>query len=192
MAALHLPRSVVVGTSYGGILAMVLAVLRPTALAGAVLNDIGPRLEEVGLDHVTGFVGRDPALPDLDAAVAFLRERLAPLTLDEAGWRRFAANTFRADEAGVWRPRWDVRIAEVLKANGGAPDLWPAFGALAHAPLMLVRGELSELLSPDTAARMRRARPDMAFVEAPGTGHSPTLEEEAVVPALDRFLHGVP
>ena len=192
MAALHLPRAVFVGTSYGGILTMAMAVLRPTAIAGAALNDIGPRLEEVGLDHVTGFVGRDPALPDLDAAVVFLRERLAPLTMDEAGWRRFAANTFRADEAGVWRPRWDVRIAEVLKANGKAPDLWPAFGALAHAPVMLVRGEVSELLSPDTAARMRQVRPDMRFVTVPGTGHSPTLEEAAVVPALDAFLHGIP
>lgn len=192
MAALHLPRAVIVGTSYGGILAMVLAVLRPTAIAGAVLNDIGPTLEEVGLEHVTGFVGRDPALPDLDAAVEFLRERLEPLTLDEAGWRGFAANTFRADEHGVWRPRWDVRIAEVLKANGKAPDLWPAFGALAHAPVMLVRGEVSGLLSAETAARMRAARPDMAFVTAPGTGHSPTLEEAAVLPALDAFLHGVP
>lgn len=192
MAALHLPRVAIVGTSYGGILTMVLAVLRPTAIAAAVLNDIGPRIEDVGLDHVQSFVGRDPALPDLDAAVEFLREKLEPLTLDEAGWRRFAANTFRADEAGVYRPRWDVRIAEVLRAAGKAPDLWPAFGALAHAPLMTVRGEVSAMLSPETTAQMRQARPDMAFVEVPGTGHSPTLEEAAVVPALDAFLHGVP
>jgi len=192
MAALHCHRAVIVGTSYGGILAMVLAVLRPTAIAGVVLNDIGPLLEPVGLDHVQTFVGRDPALPDLDAAAEHLRATLPPMLLDDSGWRWFAGNTFRQGEDGLWHPRWDIRIAEALKAGGAAPDLWPAFGALAHAPLMLVRGTLSDLLSAGTAAAMRRARPDMAFVEVEGSGHSPTLEEPMVVPALDAFLHGIP
>jgi pimeloyl-ACP methyl ester carboxylesterase len=192
MAALHCPRAVILGTSFGGILAMALAVLRPTAIAGVVLNDIGPHLEPVGLDHVTNFVARDPALPTLEAAAAHLREVLPPLTLDEPGWLRFAALTYRQEGDGRFHPRWDTRLAQALRGDGGLPDLWPAFGALAHAPVMLVRGEVSELLSPATALRMRRERPDMAFVNVPGTGHCPTLEEELVVPGLDRFLHGIP
>lgn len=191
MAALHCPRAVIVGTSFGGILAMVLAVVRPTAIAGVVLNDVGPRLEDVGFDHVQGFVGRDPALPSLDAAVAHLRAVLPPLVMDEDGWRRFALLTYAPDAQGVFHPRWDIRIADALRGAGKAPDLWPAFRALAHVPLMLVRGELSELLSAETAARMRAARPDMAFVNVPGTGHCPTLEEPVVMGALDRFLEGV-
>lgn len=191
MAALHCPRAVIVGTSFGGILAMVLAVVRPTAIAGVVLNDIGPRVEDIGFDQVRDFVGRDPALPSLDAAVAHLRAVLPPLVMDEEGWRRFALLTYAPDEAGVFHPRWDVRVAEALRGAGKAPDLWPAFRALAHVPVMLVRGELSELLSAETAARMRAARPDMDFVNVPGTGHCPTLEEKVVVGALDRFLEGV-
>jgi pimeloyl-ACP methyl ester carboxylesterase len=191
MAALHCPRAVIVGTSYGGILAMVLAVLRPTAIAGVVLNDIGPTLEDAGLQHVEQVVGRDPALPDLDAAIAHLRASIPPLTLDEEGWRRFAARTFARGADGLLHPRWDIRLAEVLRANGKAPDLWPAFGALAHVPLMLVRGELSHLLSPATAQRMRQARPDMEFVNVAATGHCPTLEEPVVIPALDRFLDAI-
>ena len=192
MAALHCPRAVVIGTSYGGILAMVLAVMRPTAIAGAVLNDIGPKLEPIGLDHVQNFVARDPALASLEAAVAHLRATLPPLVLDEAGWRRFAATTYAPGEDGLWHPRWDTRIAEVLRGGDQAPELWGAFGALAHAPLMLVRGELSDLLSPATAQRMRQARPDMAFVNLPGSGHAPTLDEPPVAAALDRFLDAIP
>jgi pimeloyl-ACP methyl ester carboxylesterase len=192
MAAMHCPRAVVVGTSFGGILAQVLGVLRPTAIAGVVLNDIGPQLEPVGFDHVQNFVARDPALPSLEAAVEHLRATLPPLLLDEAGWARFAANTFRLGEDGAFHPRWDIRIAEALRAGGTLPDLWPAFGALAHAPVMLVRGELSDLLSAEVAARMRRERPDMHFVNVAGSGHTPTLEEPVMIPALDRFLNAIP
>lgn len=192
MAALHCHRAVIVGTSFGGLLAMALAVLRPTAIAGVVLNDVGPHLDQAGLDFVQDFVGRDPALPGLDAAVAYLRATLPPLTLDEAGWQRMAMLTFRSGDDGLWHPRWDIRIAEALRAEEPPPDLWPAFGALAHVPVMLVRGEESRLLSAETAQRMRRERPDMAFVNVPSTGHCPTLEEPVVLPALDRFLHGIP
>ncbi len=191
MAALHCPRAVLVGTSFGGILTMVLAVMRPRAIAGAVLNDIGPQLEPVGLDHVQDFVGRDPALGSLEEAVAHLKATLPPLSHDEAGWTRFALNTFAPDGDGRWHPRWDIRFAEALRGNQ-APPLWNAFRALAHAPLMLVRGELSDLLSAETAARMRRERPDMAFVNVPRCGHSPSLDEALVVPPLDRFLNAIP
>ncbi|MBU8540295.1 alpha/beta fold hydrolase [Falsiroseomonas tokyonensis] len=192
MAALHCHRAVVVGTSYGGILAMILGILRPTALAGVVLNDVGPKLEPVALGHVQDFVGHDPALPGLEAAVAHLKAKLPPLVMDEAGWQRFAARTFRAGPDGAWHPRWDTRIAQAMRAAGEMPDLWPAFGALAHVPVMLVRGALSELLSEDTALRMGEARPAMRFVEVAGTGHCPTLEEPEAVASLDAFLDRIP
>ena len=191
MAALHCPRAVIVGTSFGGILAMVLAVMRPSAIAGVVLNDIGPEIEDVGLDFVQNFVARDPALASLEDAVAHLQARLPPLTMDAAGWQRFAALTYAPGEDGLWHPRWDIRIAQALRGNGAPPPLWGAFGAFAHVPVMLVRGALSELLSAATAARMQRERPDMEFVGVPGCGHCPTLEEPLVAATLDRFLHGI-
>lgn len=192
MAALHAPRAVIVGTSFGGILAMVLAVLRPTAIAGVVLNDIGPEVENVGLDFVQAFVARDPALPSIEAAVAHLQATLPPLTLDDAGWREFAALTYAPGGDGLWHPRWDTRIAQALRGQGAPPPLWGAFGALEHAPVMLVRGALSEMLSPATTARMRALRPDMRVVQVAGCGHCPTLEEPAVAAALDQFLGDIP
>jgi pimeloyl-ACP methyl ester carboxylesterase len=192
MAALHCPRAVIIGTSYGGILAMALAVMRPTAIAGVVLNDIGPKLEDAGLDHVRNFVGRDPALASLEDAVAHLQATLPRLALDETAWLRFAALTYAIGEDGRFHPRWDIRIAEAMRGAGPMPELWGAFGALAHVPVMLVRGEESRLLAAETALRMRRERPDMVFVNLPGSGHAPTLEEPQVVPPLDRFLESIP
>jgi pimeloyl-ACP methyl ester carboxylesterase len=170
---------------------MVLGVLRPTALAGVVLNDMGPELETAALDDIGGFLGEDPALPSLEAAAAHLRARLPPMRLDEDGWRDFAALTFRAGPDGLLHPRWDTRLAQVLGGNGPPPPLWGPFGALAHVPLMLVRGALSALLSEATAARMRRERPDMVFVSVAGSGHCPTLDEPEVVTVLDDFLDAI-
>jgi pimeloyl-ACP methyl ester carboxylesterase len=192
MAALHCHRAVFVGTSFGGILTMVLAVLRPGAIAGAVLNDVGPVLEPVGLGHVQDFVARDPALPTLDRCVEHLKATLPPLMIDEEGWRRFAAGTYARGDDGRWHPRWDIRIAQAMQGGGALPSLWGPFGALAHVPVMLLRGELSELLSAETAQRMRRERPDLGFVNIPGSGHCPTLEEPIATAALDRFLDAIP
>jgi pimeloyl-ACP methyl ester carboxylesterase len=191
MSALHCPRAIIVGTSFGGILAMVLAVMRPSAIAGVVLNDIGPTIEDVGLDFVQGFVAHDPALGSLAEAVAHLRDKLPPLMLDEAGWEHFASLTYAPGADGAWHPRWDTRIAEALRGQGAPPPLWGAFGALAHAPLMLVRGAVSNLLSPATAQRMRAERPDMGFIEVPGSGHCPTLGEPPVAAAIDDFLGAI-
>ena len=192
MAALHCPRAVIVGTSFGGILAMVLGVLRPTAIAGVVLNDIGPVLEPEGLAQVRDFIARDPALRSLDEVVTYLQAVLPPLVMEEEGWYRFAAATFRPGEDGRWHPQWDMRLGTVLETSGPPPPLWDAFGALAHAPVLLLRGALSTLLSPATVTGMRARRPDLDVTEIAGTGHAPTLEEPAAVAALDRFLEAIP
>lgn len=192
MAALHLHRVVLVGTSYGGILGMVLGILRPTALGAVVLNDIGPRMEGGGLDTVHEFIGRDPALATEEEAVAFARGRMAPMALDAEGWRRMARRTYAPGEDGRLHPRWDIRIAQLFgQESRGVADLWPAFGALAHVPLLLVRGALSELLSDATVSAMLRARPDMDVVTVPEVGHSPTLDEPAAAAGLQGFLRRV-
>ncbi|OYW92885.1 MAG: hypothetical protein B7Z13_08760, partial [Caulobacterales bacterium 32-67-6] len=72
-------------------------------------NDVGPVLQPVGLESVQDLVGRDPALPGLDAAVAHLKDRLPPLVMDAPAWQRFAARTFRPGPDGAWHPRWDIR-----------------------------------------------------------------------------------
>jgi pimeloyl-ACP methyl ester carboxylesterase len=189
-AGLHLHDVVAIGTSFGGLLSMGLAATRPSLLRGVVLNDVGPDLGRTGTEHVRRFVGNDIAFADLDTAVAHLRAVLPPLSLDgDAAWRSMAALTYAPDGNGMLRPRWDTRIARLL--NGRTPDLWPLFGALAHLPLLLVRGEASDILLPATVARMQAMRPDMAVVSLPGIGHAPTLGEPAILAALRVFLDRV-
>jgi len=189
MAALHLSRVAVIGTSFGGILAMLLGVLRPAALAGVVLNDIGPRIEPAGLADVHALVGCDRAFAELDAAAAWLRQAMPPLSLEtDAEWRRFAELTFAPGPDGMLRPRWDRRLIEALSDAAAQPDLSNAFRSLAPLPVLLVWGEVSRILAPRTIAAMRAQKPDLRVLGVPGIGHVPSLSEPAIAPALDRFL----
>ncbi len=186
-AALHLHRAVVVGTSFGGLLAMGIAVMRPGLLAGVVLNDIGPEIGAAGEAFIRRFVADDPALADLGAAALHLREMLPHLSFDsEAQWERFAALTYVRGEDGRWHPGWDTRIAGLL--TGGGRDLWPLFGALASVPVLLLHGGRSTMLLEETVARMRAARPDMAVCELPDVGHAPSLAEPEALAAVAAFL----
>jgi pimeloyl-ACP methyl ester carboxylesterase len=186
-SAVHLPRAVIIGTSFGGLLAMALGAARPGLLAGVVLNDIGPEIGTAGADQVRRFVAEDPALPDLDAAAAHLRRALPDLSLHtDTDWRDFAVLTYATRPDGRWHPLWDTRIAQTMDSK--LPDLWPLFGALDSVPLLLVRGGRSTLLLDATVARMRAARPDMVVATVPDSGHAPTLAEPEAVAALADFL----
>lgn len=186
-AALHLHRAVVVGTSMGGLLAMGLAAARPGLVAAAVLNDIGPEIGTAGLAMVRGFVADDPAAESEAAAAALLRARLPDLSFTTyAEWARMARLTYAPGPDGRWHPQWDTRIAGLL--GRPAPPLWPLFGALSDVPVLLVHGARSTLLTQETVARMRAARPDMQYVTVPEVGHAPHLGEPEAAAALGGFL----
>ncbi|MGC8477939.1 MAG: alpha/beta fold hydrolase [Acetobacteraceae bacterium] len=186
-AALGLHGAVVVGTSFGGLLAMGIAAARPGLLAAAVLNDIGPEVGAEGARFVRRFVAEDPALPDLPACVAHLRAMLPPLGLaGAAAWEAMAALTYAPGADRRWHPLWDTRIARLLDAP--TPPLWPLFGALAGLPLLVVRGALSNILSAATLERMDAAHGAMASVTVPGVGHAPTLGEPEAAAAIAALL----
>jgi pimeloyl-ACP methyl ester carboxylesterase len=189
-AALHLHQVIAIGTSFGGLLSMGLASVRPSLFRGVVLNDVGPDIGGDGAEFVRQFIGNDRAFPNIDAAVAHLRAVLPPLSLhDDAAWRTMTALTYAPDGDGMLRPLWDTRIARLL--NGKTPDLWALFGGLSHVPLLLVRGEVSDILLPATVTRMQAMRPDMAVASLPGIGHAPTLAEPEILLALQAFLDRV-
>ncbi len=189
-AALHLHHVSIVGTSFGGLLAMGLATARPAMVRAVVLNDVGPEIGTEGAAFVRGFVALDPALESLDACVRFLRERLPPLSLSsDEDWRTMAALTYEPGADGRFHPVWDTAIARLM--DKPTPDLWPLFGALSHVPVLLVRGAVSTLLLPATVAAMKSRRPDMTVVTVPDVGHAPILTEDAVRDVLREFIAGV-
>lgn len=189
-AALQIHRAVVVGTSLGGLLAMGMGASAPTALAGAVINDVGPELDERALARLVRVLSDDRPRESWDEAVAFTREFLPTLGLEsDADWRKVAEKTFIEGEDGRLRFNWDPDIVKPMRRRSyRVPDLWPLFRSLARVPVLLLRGENSDLFPASCFERMRALKPDMTTVRIPGAGHAPTLEEPEAREALDVFL----
>ena len=187
LAATGLHGLAVCGTSLGGILAMGLAVAAPAALAGVILNDIGPEVDPGGLARIRDYVGREQSQPDLEAAAAHLKELMPTLGLKgDERWRRLAEATYRWGDDGLWHKNWDLRLAKTL--NGEVPDLWPYYRALGRLPVLAIRGTQSDVLSPETFSRMAAVKPDQIQVTLEGVGHAPSLDEPQAEQAIDDFL----
>jgi pimeloyl-ACP methyl ester carboxylesterase len=192
LTAIEIEPAVLVGTSRGGILAMVLATVRPTAIAGVVLNDIGPVIETRGLVRIKSYLGRLPQPKSLDDAADILRHLFAAQfpKLGPDDWTAFARRTFK-EQDGSFKPRYDPKLAEALKTVDMArsvPPLWKEFDALASVPVMVVRGANSDVLAAETVAAMRARRPDLVALEVPDQGHAPLLAESAVIAEIGTFI----
>lgn len=187
-------RAVFLGTSMGGLITMALTAAAPDRVAAAILNDIGPEVAPEGLARIAAYTGQKVEIRNWDDAADYAR-RTNGAALPHYGpddWMTFARRVFREGPDGVPVLDYDPDIAAPMRAAGKdalVPDLWPAFRNLAEGrPLMLVRGATSDLLSPDIAGRMREAAPHMTFVEVPGVGHAPMLDEPAARDAILAFL----
>jgi len=196
LEAAQAPRAVIIGTSLGGLLAMLLAAMHPERIAGAVINDIGPEIDPTGLARIQAYVGKTGVQKSWqEAAEAVRQQNVAAFPdLDDEDWLAFARRTFKEDEAGGIRPDYDPRIAEPLaEAGGAAPaaDLWSLWPALAGIPALAIRGETSDILSPATFDRMAAEKPDLARVTIRRTGHAPLLTEPECIAAIDAFLDGI-
>ena len=187
-------RAVFLGTSMGGLITMALTAMAPERVAAAILNDIGPEVAPEGLARIASYTGQKVEIRTWDDAADDAR-RTNGAALPHYGpddWMTFARRVFREGPDGAPVLDYDPDITAPMRAGGKdalVPDLWPAFRNLAKGrPLLLVRGATSDLLSPDIAGRMREAAPHMAFVEVPGVGHAPMLDEPAARDAILDFL----
>lgn len=192
LETLAITRFVGIGTSLGGLMLMLLAATGRGRIMGAVLNDIGPVIEEAGLERIRTTVGNGGAHPSWVQAARALAEVQGAIypdfTLEE--WVTFAKRLYRLNSKGRVVLDYDQRIAEPFKVPGGEAgvDLWPAYDAFGNCPLLLLRGELSDLLSTATASEMARRLPQLEIVAVPRTGHAPTLTEPVSQAAIDRLL----
>lgn len=189
---LAITRFIAFGTSLGGIIAMLLAARGPGRLVGALLNDIGPVIEQAGLDRIKGYVGTGGSYPTWVHAARALAENNAEVypryRLED--WLGMAKRLYRLTSGGRIVLDYDMRIAEPLRMPGGEAgvDLWPALDALNDVPVLLVRGERSDLLSAATAQQMVARLKHAELVTIPGVGHAPVLDEPMAAQAIDRLL----
>lgn len=190
MDHLGIDRFAILGTSRGGLIGMLLAAMAKPRLLGLCLNDVGPVIDPVGLDRIFAYVGRDPAQKN-HAALAEAYANFLPgfANVPHSRWLSEAQN-HAIETAGGLKIPYDPALRDAfLKAFDGPPvDLWPLFDALAGLPVALIRGDNSDLLSPDTANEMRRRRPDMIFAGVPDRAHIPFLDEPESLTALRAFL----
>jgi pimeloyl-ACP methyl ester carboxylesterase len=192
LTALGIGRAAFVGTSRGGILTMLLAVARPTAIAGCVLNDIGPVIDLEGLVRIKSYVGKLPQLSSFPAAADALRQRFANQFPKWSGddWLTFARQTFK-DAGGRLLPDYDPKLATILEAIGPAqplPTLWKEFDALGRVPVMVIRGANSDILSHATVEAMRKRRRALEVVEVPDEGHAPRLAGSLTIGRIAAFI----
>ena len=192
IAELELGRFVAFGTSLGAILIMLLALADKSRIAGALINDIGPVLEQRGIDHIRSYVGRSQSWPTwLHAArgiAEMQRNRYPDWKVEQ--WLAYAKRLCRLTPNGRIAFDYDMRIAEPFKAAGADTgfDLWNAWRALAGIPTLVLRGELSDLLSEQTLERMTAENAALESATVPRVGHAPTLDEPEAVAAIDRLL----
>lgn len=197
MRSLGLARAVFVGTSMGGIIIMTMMAMRPTAVAAAILNDVGPEVAPEGIARIMRYVGQAVDVPDWNAAADYVRRTngAAFPDYDEADWDRLARNVFR-DNGGVPELDYDARILRPLlqlKPGQHRRLAWFLFRWLARKrPTLLVRGLESDVITVAIADRMARKAPRLRRVDVPGVGHAPMLTEPVAVEAINQFLHTLP
>jgi len=183
--------AVIVGTSRGGLLAMLLAAVRLDAIAGAVVNDIGPVIEPTGLMRIKKYVGKLPQPASFEEGAEILRgaaDGQFP-NLSAADWRAAAKRTWR-EKDGRLVLTYDTALADYFAAvtfDQPLPTMWPQFEALAQKPVMVIRGANSDILSAETVEAMKACAPAIEVLVVPHQGHAPLLAEAEVIARIAQF-----
>ena len=193
---LAVDRVAVLGTSRGGIVAMLMAALHRDRLAGIMLNDIGPRLEATGLLRIRSYLGVETEFGSWDQAIQSLQRsnpEFESLTEDE--WRAFAQRVFKLVN-GKPRIDYDPALASTFPSveaiqTGNIAQLWEIFSATIDMPLSVLRGEFSDLLSPETVGEMKHQNADLDATTIPNRGHAPFLDEDESLAAIARWLEHI-
>ena len=191
---LGLRRVALIGTSMGGLMSMLMMKTMPDRISGVVLNDVGPKLEPAGLARIGGYVGEIAPLENWQVAADALAQTQGSAFpgKDTDFWMAFAKRTFRELEDGRVILDYDPAIADSLKKiKAGAVTrfaMWRLFNAMKRAPLLVVRGEISDLFSAKTAGLMVKRHPDAKEIVVPNVGHAPILDEPEAVAGISAFL----
>lgn len=189
---LDVSRVIVIGTSLGGWMAMVMADERPATIAGVVMNDIGPELDPVGVARVQASAGLLPPVADWDEAVVQVKQHyeLAYPDWSESKWLSFAKRTYSQSGNGNLDINLDrnVGVASREGKSGLLQDPWQLFDALLPIPLLVLRGERSDILSIETLEKMQLRKPDLTTVIVRIRGHVPYLDEPEAIDAIETFL----
>lgn len=192
MAIMGLEHAAIIGTSRGGIIALLMAAMRPNAMSALVLNDIGPEIETAGLARIMGYAGKVPLPATWEEATELVRSMNKRFftNLSDEDWAELARQLF-AEKNGRPAPGYDTKLADALSEIDIAqkiPTMWPQFEALKRIPVLVLRGEHSDLLSAATVAEMEARHPRLASVTVHAQGHAPLLKDRFTIGIIADFL----
>lgn len=192
MGELGIARAALIGTSMGGIMAMIMAMIAPQAMIGMVINDVGPEIDVKGLERIKSYVGKSPPITSWADAAARAKQTNAVAFPDysDDDWLAFARRTYH-ERDGIPVSSYDPGISGAFDPDGpvvAPPDMWGIWETLKEIPVLGVRGELSDLLSEATFGRMLETHPGMRAVTVANRGHAPMLDEPEAISAIEAFL----
>ena len=186
---LGIHNAVIIGTSLGGMMAIIMLAMHPERVRAAVLNDMGPEIDPRGLARIASYVGKVAPVDDWSAAAAQTAHTngIAFPDYQESDWQAMARDLYVQDET---RPvlDYDPAIAQGISAGTASPNLWPLFEQVGNKPLLVLRGETSDILSAGTLVEMQRRLPHVAVQTIADRGHAPTLNEPDARVAIFDFL----
>jgi len=188
---LEIKKAIFIGTSLGGLMTMFAAFGAPERIKGAVINDIGPELDPKGIARIASYVGKTDPVTDWDQAAIRLKEingAAFPKRDDMEFWLDLAKKTYRKTETGKLELDYDPAISAAATNVADFPDLWPFFDALKPIPTLVIRGQISDLLSTETLEKMQARNRKLKTAIVPDIGHAPFLTEEQSWPAIRDFI----
>jgi pimeloyl-ACP methyl ester carboxylesterase len=178
-----------VGTSLGGMMAILLMAHAPQRIRAAVLNDVGPEIDPRGIARISAYVGKLAPVTNWPEAVARAAQVNGPAFphYADADWEAMARSIYvMVDGAPV--ADYDPAIAQGVASGSAVPDLWPLFERCAGHPMLAIRGELSDILAASTLVQMQDRMARLQAVTIAGVGHAPMLDEPDARQAIIRFL----
>ena len=193
MDHMTLSEAIIVGTSMGGLVGMAMGAVQPERVKAIVLNDVGPVIEQTGIDRIWAYVGKTAAVRSWNQAANILKtmngQNFANYTQED--WLKFANNTFREQADGTLVADYDPHVGTAVRESQEAAvpvDMWPLFQSLANIPILCLRGEMSDILSAETLKKMAELHPKFTGITVSGRGHTPDLREPQSIAAIKDFL----
>lgn len=177
-----------IGTSMGGLIGMMMAAQPESPIRRLILNDVGPFVPKAALERIGERVGNDPRFRNLQEAAAYFREVYADFGIpDEVGWSDLTLHSTVRQENGSYALHYDPAIGDPFREPMQDVDLWAVWDAI-ECPVLVLRGERSDVLTRETAREMTKRGPKAELVEFADCGHAPALMSDEQIRVVHEWL----